>query len=172
LTALSRLVLRSSSMSGDRAKDRAPEPYHRWTLWLNSVELSAIDAACEALHGIGRSQLVHDAAVEEAHRLGFSWTANSEPSALEEPWPYLPDRSKHSTSKRICVSVALAVAELVARAAQHIGTSEPQFLVGATMAYIGRLQARWVYATAEGRPVPVKGALQKIRLPSMYRSPK
>lgn len=42
---------------------------------------------------------------------------------------------------RVSISMRVTVAELMSRAAQHVESSETLFIVGATMAYVGRLQA-------------------------------
>ena len=162
MTASARLVVRSLSMS-----DEKPSGVRRWTMSVTAEEAAIIDGACEALHGIERSQLVQEAAIAEANRLGLRWSA-VQPPPLTQPWVYLPMRGREITSFRLGISVSITVAQLVKRAAEHVRTSEPPFLVGATLAYIGRLQAHFDGSTAEGRKV--KAALRKLKLPPQYQS--
>ncbi len=144
----------------------------RCTIRLTRVEDSILDRACEALGGLERSQLVQEAALSEAHRLGIRWSVDS-PPPLAVPWPYMPDRSAEATALKVCVSLSVPLAELVALAAKHVHASEPAFLVGATLAYIGRLQrcfAGSVSGTPEEREEAgrMRAELQRLKLPPQY----
>jgi hypothetical protein len=67
--------------------------------------------------------------------------------------------------------VSLAVSELAARAALHVHTSEPLFIIGSTLAYIGRLQRCFTGITADSpeEAQKIRTALEKIKLPSQYQ---
>jgi hypothetical protein len=67
--------------------------------------------------------------------------------------------------------VSLSVAELISRAAEHVGASEPMFFIGATLAHIGRLQRFFqaVHADSSDEARPIRATLQSIRLPSQYQ---
>ena len=86
-----------------------------------------------------RTQLMQEAVICEASRLGIRWTAERAPP-LTTPWRYMPDRGDEPTGVRVSITVSLSVAELITRAAEHVGASEPMFIIGATLAHIGRLQ--------------------------------
>jgi uncharacterized protein (DUF1778 family) len=139
------------------------------TLRLHPLEDSAIDRACQALNGMERSQLVQEAVIGEASRLGIGWAA--EPVApLKGAWPYLPDRGDEPASVRVSITVSLSVAELISRAAEHVHASEVMFIVGATLAHIGRLQGffRVIHAETPEEARAIRSALEKIRLPTRY----
>ena len=140
------------------------------TLRLHPRENAIIDSACEALNGMERTQLVQEAVISEASRLGIRWTAEPvEP--LKRSWPYLPDRGDEPTGVRVSVTVSLSVAELITRAAEHVHASEVMFIVGATLAHIGRLQKflRAVHADSPEEVRAIKSALDRIRLPVPYQ---
>jgi uncharacterized protein (DUF1778 family) len=140
------------------------------TLRLHPLENSIIDRACEALNGMERTQLVQEAVISEASRLGIRWTAEpAEP--LKTAWPYLPDRGDEPTGVRVSVTVSLSVAELITRAAEHVHASEVMFIVGATLAHIGRLQKcfRVIHADSPEEARAIKAALDKIKLPIRYQ---
>ncbi len=140
------------------------------TLRLHPLENSIIDRACEALNGMERTQLVQEAVISEASRLGIRWTAEpAEP--LKKAWRYLPDRGDEPTGVRVSVTVSLSVAELITRAAEHVHASEVMFIVGATLAHIGRLQRffRADHADSPEEARAIKTALDKIGLPSQYQ---
>jgi len=109
------------------------------TIRLTQHERSIIDGACEAFYGC-RSILMSEAVVDAAHAMGI-YAGSSEPGSLREPWPHVPDRTG-STTTRICVSLSLRADEMLSRAAARAKTTEPQFMVGATLAYIARLEAQ------------------------------
>ena len=143
------------------------------TLRLLVGESKIIDRACDALNGMERSQLVQEAVIAEATRLGIRWTASAvEP--LKKPWPYMPERGEEVTADRISITVSLSVAELISRAAEHVHASEPFFIAGATLAHIGRLQAFFTAAHADSpeEARAIKAALEKIRLPPQYQYPR
>jgi hypothetical protein len=133
------------------------------------LENSIIDEACAALNGMERSMLVQEAVLVEACRLGIGWSSKAAP-AFEGQWPYLPVRGE-ATGERTSITMSLALAELLARCAEHVGTSEPLFIVGATLAYIGRLQALFRGTRAETREDAqgIRADLQRIKLPAQYR---
>jgi hypothetical protein len=114
-------------------------------------EDSIINRACEALGGLERSQLVQEAALSEANRMGIRWSVDR-PPPLTDPWPHLPDRSAEATAVRVTISVSV---------------------LGATLAYIGRLQ-RCFEGAAAGTPEErtegerMRAALQRIKLPPQY----
>ena len=139
------------------------------TIRMLPVEHSLITQACAALNGIERSLLVQEAVQWEAARLGICW--NTEPSRpLAVPWPYLPDREDEITAARTSITVSLALADL-AKCAEHVHTSEPQFIIGATLAYIGRLQAlfRGTRADTPENAKGIRAELRAIKLPAKYR---
>ncbi len=108
--------------------------------------------------------------LSEASRLGIRWTAEPvEP--LKRSWPYLPARGDEPTGVRVSVTVSLSVAELISRAAEHVHASEVMFIVGATLAHIGRLQKffRAVHADSPEEARVIKAALERIKLPAQYR---
>jgi uncharacterized protein (DUF1778 family) len=140
------------------------------TLRLHPLENSIIDRACEAMNGMERTQLVQEAVISEASRLGIRWTAEP-PPPLKGAWPYLPDRGDEPTGVRVSVTVSLSVAELLSRAAEHVHASEVMFIVGATLAHIGRLQKcfRADHAGSPEEARAIKSALDKIKLPAQYQ---
>jgi hypothetical protein len=96
----------------------------------------------------------------------------SRPPPLEEPWRYLPDRGGDDvTGVRVSVSMRITVAELMSIAAEHVKTSETLFIVGSTLAYVGRLQSCYqgVYAASPDAGKEARAALRKLRLPERYR---
>ncbi len=140
------------------------------TLRLLPLESSIFDRACQALNGMERTQLMQEAIISEASRLGVRWTAE-EPPPLEGPWPYLPDRGDEPTGVRVSITVSLSVAELISRAAGHLHASQPMFIVGATLAHIGRLQKcfRAVHAGSPEEARAILTALGRIKLPRQYQ---
>jgi len=140
------------------------------TLRLHPLENAIIDSACEALNGMERTQLVQEAVISEASRLGIRWTAEpAEP--LKKAWRYLPDRGDEPTGVRVSVTVSLSVAELITRAAEHVHASEVMFIVGATLAHIGRLQSFFQasHADSPGEARAIKSDLDRIVLPGRFR---
>ncbi len=140
------------------------------TLRLHPLENAIIDAACEALNGMERTQLMQEAIIFEAARLGVRWTAEPPPPA-PSPWPYLPDRGNEPTGVRVSITVSLSVAELISRAAEHLQVSEPMFIIGATLAHVGRLQRflRVIHAESPEEARAIRAALERIELPRKHR---
>jgi hypothetical protein len=136
------------------------------------LEDSIIDRACAALNGMERSMLMQEGVMAEANRLGIRWSVQR-PPPLTVPWPYMPEHGGEPTAVRIGMSMSIPLAELVTRGAQHVNASEPQFIVGSTLAYVGRLQRCFEALHAE---TPEEGKrmlrdLQRIKLPAQYQYP-
>jgi uncharacterized protein (DUF1778 family) len=139
------------------------------TMRLLPLEDRLIEQACAAL-GTSRSSLMQEAALAEAARLGVRFTTAPIPP-LREGWPYLPPRGDEPTGVRFSFNLSLTEAELVGRAAQLIHSSEPLFIIGATLAYVGRLQ-KCLQASYAGSPEEAAGirkALERIKLPRQYQ---
>ncbi len=105
------------------------------TIRLTAGELTMIDRACRA---VSRSVLMSEALVDAGHRLGIY--VGSARAAPQEAGFYVPQRSV-SCGSRVSISLSRTAAAILAAAAKQVGTSEPRFLVGATLAYIARLEA-------------------------------
>jgi hypothetical protein len=141
------------------------------TIRLLNLENAIFDAACEALGDLERAQLMQEAVLFEAFRLGVRYSATP-PPPLEEPWPFLPDRrGKDVTGIRVSISMRVTVAELMSTAAEHVGASETLFIAGASLAYVGRLQSCYqgVHAASPEDAREARAALRKIKLPPRYR---
>jgi hypothetical protein len=141
------------------------------TIRLLSLEAMVFDQACEALGGLERGQLMQEAVLFETFRLGVRYSA-MRPPPLEEPWPYLPERDGEDvTEVRISISMRITVAELMSVAAKHVNVSEPLFIVGSTLAYLGRLQSCYqgIQLETPEAAKDARAALRKIRLPERYR---
>jgi hypothetical protein len=138
------------------------------TIRLYMAEDSIFGRACDALGGLERAQLMQEAVLFEAYRLGVRYSTRP-PPPLTKPWPYLPDRGETSMDVRISISMRVTVAELMSAAAKHVETKEPLFIVGSTLAYIGRLQSCYRgTATADEEARAARTALRQIRLPERY----
>ena len=139
------------------------------TIRLLPQESAIIERACAALNGVERSQLVQEAVLVEANRLGIRWSATG-PKPLTVSWPYLPDRKEEPTEVRLTLSVSLPLAEVLKRCADHVHASEPLFIIGATLAYIGRLQKcfRGIALDTPEEAVEIKEKLRRIKVPSQY----
>ncbi len=139
------------------------------TLRLHPLENAIFDAACAAFNGMERTQLRQEAVISEASRLGIYWTEEP-PPPLGTDWPYLPDRGEEPTGVRVSITVSLSVAELITRAAEHVHASEPMFIIGATLAHIGRLQRtfRGIHADGPAEEEAIRTELQRIKLPAQY----
>lgn len=113
---------------------------------------------------------MQEAVLAEANRLGIRYSG-IKPQPITVPWPYLPERGELTTSERVSISLRITVAELMTIAAEYVNTSETQFIVGSTLAYIGRLQRcyRGMLAASPEEAQEARAALQKIRLPQQYR---
>jgi len=141
------------------------------TIRLLSQENMVFDQACVALGDLERAQLMQEAVLFEALRLGVRYGDTRVPPRTG-PWRYLPDRGgEEVTDVRISISMRVTVAELMSIAAEHVKASETLFIVGATLAYIGRLQAcyRGTHAASPEAARESRAALRKIRLPERYR---
>jgi len=133
------------------------------------MELALIDKACDAL-GMDRAGLISEAALFEATRLGVRYSVEPLPR-LTRSWPFLPDRGDEPTGARISTTISRSLNELVKRAAEHVHASEPLFLVGSTLAYIGRLQNSFE-GLAEDSPeeaASLRRKLAAIKLPRQYQ---
>lgn len=139
------------------------------SLRLHPLEDKIIDSACAALRGIDRATLMSEASLFEAARLGIHHGASA-PPPLRSAWPYVPERGEEPTSVRLSITLSLATAELVTRAAEYVGTSEPLFIIGATLAYVGRLKAQFqaIHADTPAEGERIRKKLAAIRLPSQY----
>jgi uncharacterized protein (DUF1778 family) len=139
------------------------------TLRLLPAEDRILDSACAALQGLDRATLIMEAALFEANRLGIRHSAE-DPPKFKGTWPFAPDRGDEPTGVRLTITLSLSTLELVGRAAKHVGTSEPLFLIGSTLAYIGRLQKqfRGTHADSPDLAVEIRKTLEAIRLPPRY----
>jgi len=140
------------------------------TIRLLAVEDAIFNSACDALGGLERAQLMQEAALFEANRLGVRFSAEP-PPPLKKPWPYLPERGDVATGVRISISLRVTVAELMSIAAVHVGASETLFIVGATLVYVGRLQScyRGTQLNSPEEAKEARAALRRINLPSPFR---
>lgn len=141
------------------------------TIRLTQLEDAIFNAACDALGGLERAQLMQESVLFEAFRLGVRYSA-SRPPPLQEPWPFLPDRGGDDvTGVRVSISMRITVAELMSIAAAHVGASETLFIVGSTLAYLGRLQSCYqgVQAASAEDAKETRAALRRLRLPERYR---
>jgi hypothetical protein len=142
------------------------------TLRLHPLENLVFEQACEALNGMERTQLMQEAVIHEAARLGVRWTA--EPVApLTMSWPYMPDRGDEPTEVRVSITVSLPVAEIITRAAEHVHATEPLFIIGATLAHVGRLKAcfKAIHADTPEEARAIRAGLERIKLPPQYHYP-
>ena len=146
-----------------------PRRFKMKTLRLFPSESSIIDQACEALE-IDRATLLTDAAHFEATRLGVRFTTEPLPP-LVKSWPYNPERGDEPTGVRVTITMNRLMHELVARAAEHVHTSEPRFIIGATLAYIGRLQKsyRGITEDTPEEAAAIRKKLEAIKLPAQYQ---
>ncbi len=143
------------------------------TLRLHPLENLVFEQACEALNGMERTQLMQEAVIHEAARLGVRWTVEPAP-ALTSSWHYMPNRGDEPTEVRVSITVSLPVAEIITRAAEHVHASEPMFIVGATLAHIGRLKAcfKAIHADTPEEARAIRAGLDKIKLPARYQYPR
>lgn len=142
------------------------------TLRLHPLENMIFEQACEALNGMERTQLMQEAVIHEAARLGVRWTVEPAPP-LTSSWPYMPQRGDEPTEVRVSITVSLPVAEIITRAAEHVHASEPMFIIGATLAHIGRLKAcfKGIHAETPEEARDIRAGLDKIKLPPLYQYP-
>ena len=143
------------------------------TLRLHPIENRIFDQACEALNGMERTQLMQESVIHEAARLGVRWTVEPAPP-LTSSWPYMPDRGDEPTEVRVSITVSLPVAEVITRAAEHVHASEPMFIIGATLAHVGRLKAcfKGIHADTPEEARAIRAGLDKIKLPPRYQYPR
>jgi hypothetical protein len=140
------------------------------TIRLLNIEDSIFNRACEALGDLERAHLMQEAVLFEAFRLGIRYS-DTPPPPLAAAWPYLPERGGvEVTGIRVSISMRVTVAELMSIAAEHVKASETLFIVGSTLAYVGRLQScyRGRHAESPESARESRAALRKIRLPSQY----
>ena len=142
------------------------------TLRLHPLENMIFDQACEALNNMERTQLMQEAVIHEAARLGVRWSVEPAPP-LTSSWPYMPQREE-PTEVRVSITVSLPVAEIITRAAEHVHASEPLFIIGATLAHIGRLKAcfKAIHADTPEEARAICAGLEKIKLPPQYQYPR
>jgi uncharacterized protein (DUF1778 family) len=143
------------------------------TLRLHPLENHIFDQACEALNNMERTQLMQEAVIHEAARLGIRWSVEP-PEPLATSWPYMPARGDEPTEVRVSITVSLPVAEIITRAAEHVHASEPMFIIGATLAHIGRLKAcfKVIHADTPEEARAIRAAIEKIKLPAQYVYPR
>jgi hypothetical protein len=79
------------------------KPFRTKTLRLLPLEKRIFDQACEALNGMERSQLMQEAVIDEAARLGVRWSADPAPP-LESSWRYMPQRGGERTAEPVNVN--------------------------------------------------------------------
>jgi hypothetical protein len=143
------------------------------TLRLHPQENLIFEQACQALNNMERTQLMQEAVIHEAARLGVRWTLEPAPP-LTSSWPYMPQRGDEPTEVRVSITVSLPVAEIITRAAEHVHASEPMFIIGATLAHIGRLKAcfKAIHAETPEEARDIRAGLDKIKLPPQYQYPR
>ena len=144
--------------------------YQIKTIRLHPAEERIIEKACVALNDLDRTTLMTDAAVFHAIRLGIYYGADA-PPPLKSSWPYVPERGDEATSVRISISMNVIAEELISKAARHVHTSDPLFIIGSTLAYVGRLQACYTGSerSTPEEAVEIKKRLQAIKLPAQYQ---
>ena len=143
------------------------------TLRLHPQENLIFEQACEALNSMERTQLMQEAVITESSRLGIRWSV--EPVApLTASWPYMPQRGDEPTEVRVSITVSLSVAELITRAAEHVHASEPMFIIGATLAHIGRLKGcfKVIHAETPEEARQLRAGLERIKVPPQYQYPR
>jgi hypothetical protein len=92
---------------------------------------------------------------------------------LTTSWPYMPQRGDEPTEVRVSITVRLPVAEIVTRAPEAVHASEPMFIIGPTLAHIGRLKAcfKGIDADTPEEAREIRAGLDKTKLKSEYRYP-
>jgi hypothetical protein len=143
------------------------------TLRLHPLENRVFEQACGALNDMERTQLMQEAVIHEAARLGVRWTVEPAPPLMSS-WPYMPQRGDEPAEVRVSITVSLPVAEIITRAAEHVHASEPMFIIGATLAHIGRLKAcfKGIHADTPEEARDIRAGLDKIKLPPHYDYPR
>jgi hypothetical protein len=139
------------------------------TIRLLATEDRIVSLACGALGGLERAQLMQEAVLIEACRLGLAYSSRSL-SPLKAPWQYLPERGAEPTAARVSISLRVTAAELMSIAAEYVNATAPLFIVGSTLAYIGHLQRcyRGLHAKSSRDARKVRGSLERIKLPPRY----
>jgi hypothetical protein len=143
------------------------------TLRLHPLENLIFEQACDALNAMERTQLMQEAVIHEAARLGVRWT-DERVAPLTSSWPYMPERGDEPTEVRVSITVSLPIAEIITRAAAHVHASEPMFIIGSTLAHIGRLKAYFkaIHADTPEEARAIRAGLEKIMLPPKYQYPR
>jgi len=74
----------------------------------------------------------------------------------------------------VSITVSIPVAEIITRAAEHVHASEPMFIIGATLAHVGRLKAclKAIHAETPAEARAICAALERIKLPPQYQYPR
>jgi hypothetical protein len=144
--------------------------YRMKTLRLRPQEDAIINEACSVLYGMERAALMTEASLFEAIRLGVGFSTASVPP-FSGSWPYAPERGDEPTAVRITITFSLTVREHIRRAAEYLETSEPIFIIGSTLAYIGRLQRCFRTARLDTPRVAeaMRRKLEAIELPPQYQ---
>ncbi len=144
--------------------------YRLKTLRLLPEEDRIIEKACAVLRNLDRATLMTDAAVFFAQRLGIYYSFDP-PPPLKSSWPYIPDRGEEPTGVRLSITANVLAEELIARAARHVHTTEPLFIIGSTLAYIGRLQKCFSGSELDTpeEAVEIRKKLDSIKLPAQYQ---
>ncbi len=157
-------------MARVHAVEKRGKSFRTKTLRLHPLENLVFEQACAALNRMERTQLMQEAVIHEAARLGVRWTADPV-APLTSSWPYLPDRGDEPTGVRVSITVSLPVAEIITRAAEHVHASEPLFIIGATLAHVGRLKAcfKAIHADSPEEARAIRAGLDRIKLPPRYQ---
>lgn len=84
------------------------------------------------------------------------------------------NRGDEPTEVRVSITVSLPVAETITRAAEHVHATEPLFIIGATLAHVGRLKAcfKAIHADTPEEARAICAALEKIKLPPQHQYPR
>ena len=78
-----------------QAEQEHRKSFRTKTLRLHPLENLIFEQACEALNGMERTQLMQEAVIHEAARLGIRWTVEPAPP-LTSSWPYMPQRGRRA----------------------------------------------------------------------------
>jgi uncharacterized protein (DUF1778 family) len=108
--------------------------YRPLSFRLTTDEDRAIRDAAGALD-LQVSQLVENAALTAAHRMGF-WDGYDPSPKKKSDWRDRPARDETGASQRLTVSMNPLNLEVVRQAADHVEATVPMFCVGATLRYI------------------------------------
>jgi hypothetical protein len=93
------------------------------------------------------------------------------PSGVHSPATSSSDFDPNCSGVRLTITLSLTTLELVGRAAKLVGVSEPLFLIGSALAYVGRLQRRFQGTHVDPPELAgvIREELREISLPSQYR---